>query len=216
MSLDRDAARALFEKAPPPPAEATPIVGQPVAPDGEIPITAADAGVYERMTHSHSPRRRLDWRYAAPVAVAAVCAGVAIAVASYRGGSVRPGADVARTEIVAPPTAPQPIAPPPVETAALTPEPVPEPAAPAPAARAAVRQAPAARRAPTAPRIAAAPSALESATNVSGRESYVPPPALGTPAQVTLTPPPPPAPSVVSPPSTPEPETEPPIPPTLQ
>lgn len=215
MSLDRDEARALFDKAPPAPAGAPPIIGETAASEREIPLTGADAGVYERMTHSHA-RRRVDWRYVAPVAVAAVCAGIVVAVATYGDRDAEPGATVARTQITPPPIAPQPMtpAPEPVEVAAAAPEPVVETAPPV--VRATVRPVPAARRTP-APRLArTAPSALDSATDASGRESYVPPPALGTPAQVTLTPPPAPAPSVVSPPATPDPETGPPIPPTLQ
>lgn len=185
MTLDRDAARALFDSADPMPATAggAPFAAStPFAPVGNDALTARMNG--------RPVRKGPDWRLIAPVGVAALCAGAVLLVVSQR-DDAEPGKTVASTEIARPLPAPTPMpAPAPNETAAVTPPPsIVEPPAtrPAPVVRTQARSQPA-RRAPAPRTVAVAPSASDASANVSAREPYVPPPVLGAPAQVTITP----------------------------
>lgn len=198
MSLDRDAARALFGNA------------EPTPPAGHSPFAAASpfgAGADEDLiarVSGKSARKGPDWRLAAPVGVAALCA-VAVLVVASRRDDARSGKTVAAVDIARPAAAPAPIAPsidtPPIEIAeAAPPAPVVEPSAPT--IRTRVRAEPA-RRAPPPRAVARAPSAADAAADVGAREPYVPPPSLGAPAQVTITPvAPPPVATPETPPAT--------------
>lgn len=184
MTLDRDAARALFDNAEPMPATAggAPFAAStPFAPVGNDALTARMNG--------RPVRKGPDWRLIAPVGVAALCAGAVLLAVSQR-DDAEPGKTVASTEITRPLPAPTPM-PAPIETAAVTPSPlsIVEPPAirPAPVVRAQVRSEPA-RRAPAPHTVAVAPSASDASADVSAREPYVPPPVLGAPAQVVITP----------------------------
>jgi hypothetical protein len=186
--MDRDAARALFDRAEP----------TPLAPDGHSPFAAtspfaeSDADLYDHVVGKAPQKKRIDWRYVAPIGVAAVCAGAVLFIVNQRDGAA-PGKTVASAEIVQPVPAPIQAAQAPaptdssiVERETATTSPV----------RITVRAAPA-RRAP-APRVVAsrpAPSASDASADVSARVPYVPPPSLGAPAEVTITPPPAPAPT---------------------
>lgn len=200
MTLDRDAARALFDSADPMPA-----AGGGSAFATTSPFAPADNDASARMSGG-AQRGRIDWRLVAPVGVAALCAGAALLLVTQR-DPAEPGRTVAATEATQPlPTplpAPAPL-PEPVETAAATPAPViaPPAARPAPVVRA--RTAPA-RRATTEPRaVATAPSAADASSNVSAREPYVPPPSLGAPVTITpVAPTPAPAPAPMPEPVTP-------------
>lgn len=177
MTLDREAARALFGEAP---AE-TAVDGAPYT--AQTPASPFAGNSASGRVTGRRDRQSIDWRLVAPVGVAMVCiAGIAM-FAIPRGDQAVDGNTVAATELVAPPAAPAPM---PMETAAVaplavvTPEPVIQRAAALPRP-AAVRRAPA--------RTAAAPSAAESGVNVSATESAAPPaPTLGAPAAVDLTP----------------------------
>ena len=224
MTLDREAARALFDNAetttlePTPVTTARPIYVEPRTTAKTAPVAApveeesflAGPSAFERM-NSPKVRKGPDWRIVAPIGVAAVCAGAVALFALPQNNQTVEGRTVASSEIApAPVTAPEPVTPPAdLATADNTPAPA-AAVAPAPAPvvqRAASRPAPvAARRAP-ARQVAAAPSAEDSATNVSAREPYVPTPTLGAPAAVTLTPTTPaPAPVVQPTPPVTEPE----------
>ena len=175
MTLDREAARALFG-VDPTPAAAT--VGAPYAAATPRPAAAADTSpfatnsAFERV-NSRTGRKSVDWRLVAPVGVAVVCIGAIVLFAIPRGDQAIEGKTVAAAEVVARPLAPTPA---PMETAAVTPPAV---APPEPAAT---------RRGP-ARAVAAAPSAAESGVNVSDvAPSAPPPPTLGAPAAVDLTP----------------------------
>lgn len=200
MTLDRDAARALFDNAAPMPANAggAPFVSAaPFAPAGNDALTARMSG---------SARKGPDWRLVAPVGVAALCAGAALLIIGQR-DDARPGKDVAATTATRP--LPPPVAmPEPVETAAVTPPAaaIVEPSAPPPATavRTRARSERAARPAP-ARRVAVAPSASDASSDVSAREPYVPPPVLDAPTPVIITPAAPPP--VIAP--EPQPETPP-------
>ncbi len=190
MSLDRDAARALFDNAAPMPAGAGGAAfasASPFAPAANDALTARMSG--------GSTRKSIDWRLAAPVGVAALCAGAALLIVSQR-DPAEPGKTVATTEVTRPLPTPLPAATPspePVETAAAAPPSsivAPPAARPAPAVRARVTPAPA-RRAPPPRTVAAAPSASDASSNVSAREPYVPPPSLGAPVSVIPAAPPP-------------------------
>lgn len=200
MTLDRDAARALFDNAPAPVATAggsTPFAS--VSPFGET-----DEHMNARLEGRAHRRKGPDWRLIAPVGVAAVCAVAVLVVAQTR-DPAEPGKDVAASSPMAPLTPPSAL--PPVETAevvapaaaSIAPPPA---AAPAPVARTTVRTAPA-RQAPAPRSIAVAPSATDASSNVSTYERYVPPPAPSLGAPVTVTPapiaPPAPAPIVAEP-----------------
>lgn len=197
MTLDREAARALFGDAEPMPAAAN------AAPYAATPPFApvGDPAAYDRMS-GRTPRKGLDWRLIAPVGVAALC-GVAVLVVATQRNDTAPGKTVAAADVTRPAPLPAPVAPP-VETAAVTPpaSSIVEPPAsrPAPVVRARVQAEPV-RRAPAARTVAAAPSVADAAADVSAREPYVPPPVLGAPAQVVVTP--------VAPAPTPQPETPP-------
>lgn len=199
MTLDRDTARALFDNAEPMPATAN---DSPFAPQG---------GGYDRI-NSKSARKGVDWRFVAPVGVAAVFGAGALLIAgpdrteTGKIDAVAPVAVAART----------PVAPPPIETAEVAPPATLDTTSPAPTLRAAA--ATPARK--PAPRIVAqrptAPSAMDEAADVSAREPYVPgpsqivtpaaPPPVVTPEPDPVTPPS----SIVVPPATePEPITPP-------
>lgn len=215
MTLDREAARALFDNAETTPSSAQPIAATPrfastrTAPPAYEPVEdapfIASAGVLER-TNSPKARKGVDWRIVAPLGVAALCAG-AVALFALPQNDAVDGKTVAATDITAPPVA-EPLTPPPADLATAANTPAAVTPAPAPVVeRAASRPAPvAARRAP-ARQVAAAPSATDSASNVSAREPYVPTPTLGAPAAVTLTPaaPAPTPPSIVEPAPAPQP-----------
>jgi hypothetical protein len=199
MTLDREAARALFGEAPAPAAS-----GAPYAAEAR-PSPFATAGAAERPTGRRS-RDGIDWRLVAPVGVAVTCIAAVAIFALPRNDRAVEGATVAATEVVAPPVAP---APPPVETAAVTPpaEVTPTPPAAPTVQRAAAPRPAAVRRAPSRT-VAVAPSAVQSASNVSATEAAAPPPpTLGAPAAVDLTPAMPAAPPpFVEPTPTPTPE----------
>jgi WAS/WASL-interacting protein len=191
MPLDRDAARALFDNAAPMPAGAGGAAfasASPFAPAANDALTARMSG--------GSTRKSIDWRLAAPVGVAALCAGAALLIVSQR-DPAEPGKTVATTEVTRPlPTplpAPTPL-PEQVETATAAPPASSIAAPPAarstPVVRARVTPAPA-RRAPPPRTVAAAPSASDASSNVSAREPYVPPPSLGAPVSVIPAAPPP-------------------------
>lgn len=194
MTLDRDAARALFDNAPAPAAAAggaTPFAS--ASPFGE-----ADTG-FDARTSGRTARKGANWKLIAPVGVAAVCAVAVLVIAQTR-DPAEPGRDVAASSVMAPLNPPPAL--PPVETAEAAAPPaasIVEPAAaPAPVIRATVRTAPA-RRAPPPRTVAAAPSVSEASSDVSTREPYVPPPSLGAPVTVTPAPAPAPAPVVAEP-----------------
>src|SRR3990167_1696809 len=162
MSLDRDAARALFDQAPAPAVTAsgsTPFAS--VSPFGE-----PDEDLIARVEGRTHRRKGLDWRLIAPVGVAAACA-VAVLVVVQTRDPAEPGKTVAASSPMAPLNPPSAL--PPVETAEVaTPPPAssivdPPAAAPAPVVRATVRTAPA-RRAPPPRTVAAAPSASEASS----------------------------------------------------
>ena len=204
MSLDRDAARALFDQAPAPAVTAngsTPFAS--VSPFGE-----PDEDLIARVEGRTHRRKGLDWRLIAPVGVAAACA-VAVLVVVQTRDPAEPGKTVAASSPMAPLNPPSAL--PPVETAEIAAPPAasiiePPAAAPAQVVRTAVRAAPA-RRAPPPRTMAAAPSVSEASADVSTREPYVPPPSLGAPVTVT------PAPAPVAPPPVVEPTPEPTTPP---
>ncbi len=174
MTLDREAARALFGVAPTPAAAAPGAAYAAAAPRAAAPQASpfATNSAFERM-NGRTDRKGVDWRLVAPVGVAVVCIGAIVLFAIPRGDQAIEGKTVAAAEVVAPPLAPTPA---PMETAAVTPPAV---ATPEPAAT---------RRGP-ARAVAAAPSAAESGVNVSDvAPSAPPPPTLGAPAAVDLTP----------------------------
>lgn len=202
MTMNRDAARALFDRAPAPAATAggaTPFASvSPFGPPDEDLIARV-----EGRTHR---RNRLDWRLIAPVGVAAVCAVAVLVVAQIR-DRAEPGKTVAASGPMAPLNPPSAL--PPVETAEVAAPPAasiiePPSDVPAPVVRTTVRATPA-RRAPPARTVAATPSASEASSNVSTRESYVPPPSLGAPVTVS--------PAPVAPPPVARPAPDPTIPP---
>lgn len=205
MTLDRDAARALFDNAAPMPVAAGGSAS-PFAPAGNEALTARMSGL--------SARKGPDWRLVAPVGVAALCAGVVLVVVSQR-DDAEPGKTVASSELTRPLPAPAAM-PAPVEMAAVTPQsPKVEPQAsrPASAVRAQARTAPA-RRAPAVGAVVAAPSAPDASANVSAREPYVPPPVLVAPTPVIIIPAPPPPVITLEPepqPVTPQPQPQPPL-----
>ncbi|MFA7262532.1 MAG: hypothetical protein WC068_05875 [Caulobacter sp.] len=172
MILDRDAARALFDNAAPMPATAG---GAPFAAPAFT--MAGDTAGYDRMS-GRTARKGPDWRLIAPVGVAALCAVAVLVVASPR-NDAEPGRTVAAADIARPAPTPAPVSPPIVEPPAP---------APAPVVRARAVRAEPARRAPAPRVVARAPSAADATADVSAREPYVPPPSLGAPAQVTVTP----------------------------
>lgn len=223
MTLDREAARALFDNAETTPPSAPPIAATPrfastrTDPPAYEPVEdapfIAGPGVLER-TNSPRARKGVDWRIVAPLGVAALCAGAVALFAIPRNDAVD-GKTVAATDITAPPAA-EPLSPPPADLATADNTDTVGPAAttaPAPVVkRAATRPTPVAVRRAPARQVAAAPSATDSASNVSAREPYVPTPTLGTPATVTLTPATPPAsvePVIAAPPPITQPEPEP-------
>lgn len=195
MTLDRDAARALFDNAPAPAATAggaTPFAS--ASPFGE-----ADTG-FDARTSGGAARKGANWKLIAPVGVAAVCAVAVLVIAQTR-DPAEPGRDVAASSVMAPLNPPSAL--PPVETAERAAPPAasiiePPAAAPAPVVRTTVRAAPA-RRAPPPRTVAAAPSVSEASSDVSTREPYVPPPSLGAPVTVTPAPAPTPPPIVAEP-----------------
>lgn len=198
MTLDRDAARALFDNAP---AATTAGGATPFA--SASPFGEADTG-FDARTSGRAARKGANWKLIAPVGVAAVCAVAVLVIAQTR-DPAEPGRDVAASSVMAPLNPPPAL--PPVETAEVATPPAtsivePPAAAPAPVVRATVRTAPA-RRAPPVRTVAAAPSATDASSNVSTYERYVPPPAPSLGAPVTVTPapvaPPAPAPIVVEP-----------------
>lgn len=188
MTLDREAARALFGVDP------TPAAAAPGAPYAAAAPRAAAAqaspfatnSAFERMD-GRTDRKGVDWRLVAPVGIAVVCIGAIALFALPRSDQAVEGKTVAAAEVVAPPLAPTPT---PMETAAVTPPAVvtPEPAAAPVLQRTAAPRPAVTRRAP-ARTVAAAPSAAESGVNVSTvAPSAPPPPTLGAPAAVDLTP----------------------------
>lgn len=216
MTLDREAARALFANAEPMPSTDDSPFAPPSSlfrePEPAAPAAAAPraAGAY-RATNSRideppfaasapftrdapppSARKGVDWRLVAPLGVAAVCAG-AIALFALPRDTAEEGRTVAAADITAPPAAtPLPVTPlEPAETAATAPV-VSEPA-PVVERVAATRTA-AARRAParqTAEREApVAPSATDPASSsyASVTAPAVAAPTLGAPPPVALTP----------------------------
>lgn len=203
MTLDRDAARALFDNAEPTPvgANTAPFaVTSPFEPiDSSVGGPMGDPAAYDRMS-GRTARKGMDWRLIAPVGVAALC-GVAVLVVATQRPDVEPGKTVAASTITRPAPAPLPVAPP-IETAAVSPpaSSIVEPPAtqPTTVVRTRVRTEPARRAA--APRtVAVAPSASDASSNVSAREPYLPPPVLGAPAEVVVVPVAP-APEPVTPP----------------
>lgn len=201
MTLDRDAARALFDNAEPMPvgANAAPFAAaSPFAPAGD---SLGDSAAYDRMS-GRTARKGPDWRLIAPVGVAALC-GVAVLVVATQRTDTEPGKTVAASEITRPAPLPARIAPP-IETAGLA-APAssivnPPATRPPPVIRARARPEPA-RRAPAPRTVAVAPSTADASADVSAREPYVPPPVLGAPAQVIVIP--------VAPAPTPQPVTPP-------
>lgn len=202
MTLDRDAARALFDNAPAAPASvggATPFAA--VSPFGE-----ADTG-FDARTSGRTARKGANWKLIAPVGVAALGV-VAVLVVVQTSDRAKPGKDVAASSPMAPLDPPSAL--PPVEAAEATPpaSTIKSPAtAPAPVIRSAARTAPA-RRAPAPRPVAAAPSAPDASSDVSTYERYVPPPPPSQDAPVTVTPAP-----VAPPPLIVEPTPDPTIPP---
>jgi len=181
MTLDREAARALFGEAP----AATPVEGAPYA--AQTQASPFAGGSAAGRVNGRRDRQAIDWRLVAPVGVAVACIAAIAMFAIPRGDQAVEGKTVAATEVVAPPLAP---APKPMEAAAVvTPEPV---------VQRAVRRAPART-------VAAAPNAVDSGVNVSATESAAPPaPTLGAPAAVDLTPVAPPP--ILQPAPAPEPQ----------
>lgn len=181
MTLDRDAARALFDNAPAPAAS----VGGSTPFAAASPFGEADTGLSDRMS-GKSARKGPDWRLIAPIGVAGLCAVAVLVIAQTR-DPAEPGKSVAVAEMA--PLTPPPILPPPVETATVATPPAssivdPPAVRPAPVVRTTVRAAPVRRAAP--PRtVAAAPSAADASTNVSARE---PQPYMATPSVVVPTP----------------------------
>lgn len=223
MTLDREAARALFANAEPlSPSDAGPAAAPRtatrVAPErrtiesdptpfaSDTSPFAAASPFAPSATEVRTPvRKGVDWRLVAPLGVAAVCVGaIALFAMPQVQNNAEEGRTVASTDITAPPVAPPvtpaPIAP--VETAAVTPAPAMTPASPAPTVQRATTPRPAAKRAPTrqtaereAP--AAAPSASDPASSsyASVTVPAVAPPSLGAPVTVTPTPAPQPMPA---------------------
>jgi|GEM_PF-4141200 len=217
MTLDREAARALFANAEPTPstddspfAPPASLFGEPetVAPTtttaprasgayratntkiDEPPFAAA--APFTRDMPPPSARKGVDWRLVAPLGVAAVCAG-AIALFALPRDAAEEGRTVAAADITAPPAAaPMPVTPAePMETAAITPAPA---ATPAPVVERVAAERPAVRRAPArqvAEREApVAPSATDPASSsyASVTAPVVAAPPLGAPPPVALTP----------------------------
>ena len=190
MTLNRDAARALFDNAEPTPATND-------APFAAASPFAAAAPFGDTSNDTYAPaaarpaRKGADWRLIAPIGAAAVCA-VAVLVIVQTRDTAEPGRTVAASEIVPPMPQAVPLTPAPVETAALAPPAssivTPPATRPAPVVATRVRAEPA-RRAPTPRTVAAAPSAADAAADASTRVPYVPPPVLGAPAVVTIAPP---------------------------
>ncbi|MDP2260766.1 MAG: hypothetical protein Q8J89_13730, partial [Caulobacter sp.] len=123
MTLDREAARALFGEAP----AATAGDGTPYAAQAQAaPFASAGAAASGRVS-GRKGRQGVDWRLVAPVGVAVVCIAAIAMFAISRSDQAVEGNTVAATELVAPPAAPAPM---PMETAAVpppaaaTPEPV--------------------------------------------------------------------------------------------
>lgn len=198
MTLDRDAARALFDNAPAP--AAMPSGGSPFA--SASPFGDADTS-FDARTSGRTARKGANWKLIAPVGVAAVCAVAVLVIAQTR-DPAEPGKDVAASSPMAPLNPPSAL--PPIETAEVATPPAtsivePSAAAPGPVVRGTVRTAPA-RRAPAPRTVAAAPSATDASSNVSSYERYVPPPApsLGAPVTVTPAPTPAPPPIIAEPP----------------
>lgn len=188
MTLDREAARALFGVDPTPAAAAPGAAYAAATPRAAAPQPSpfATNSAFERM-NGRTDRTGIDWRLVAPVGLAVVCIGAIALFALPRSDQAVEGKTVAAADVVAPPLAPTPT---PMETAAVTPPAVvtPEPAAAPVVQRAAAPRPAATRRAP-ARAVAAAPSAGDSAANVSATEPAAPPaPILGAPAAVDLTP----------------------------
>lgn len=201
MTLDRDAARALFDNAPA--TAATAGGASPFA--AASPFGDTDTG-FDARTSGRAVRTGPNWKLIAPVGVAAVCAVAVLVVAQTRDNAV-PGKDVAASSPMAPLNPPSAL-PAPVETAQVAPPPsIVEPSAvtPAPVARSTVRTAPAARRTPAPRTVAAAPSASDASSDVSARAPYVPPPVLDAPVVVTPAPAPEPAPAPIIVEPTPDP-----------
>lgn len=215
MTLDREAALALFGNAAPMPATAggAPFSSSPpFSPVGNDALTARMSGV--------STRKGPDWRLVAPIGIAALCAG-AVLVITAQGDNARPGKSVAATPAprpVAMAATARPVEPAPIEATPVAPPPlvVETPAArPAPEIRA--RSAEPARRASPARRAEVAPTPP---ADTSVHEPYVPPPApVATPVEPTTPPvivapaaPPPivaPEPTPMAPTVTPDPTTPP-------
>jgi len=217
MTLDREAARALFANAEPTPDTDAPPMMQPspfartghverVEPEAAPFAAAPFAGQAQHQTRSTSARKGVDWRIAAPLGVAAVCVG-AIALFALPQNQAQEGREVAAVDIAAPPVAP-PVASTPAPVVAEAPAPALTPEAPAPVVPrvATPRAAAPARRAPTrtvAEREAApAPSASDPANSSYASVTAPvtpPPPSLGAPVTVTPTLAPQPAPTPVEP-----------------
>lgn len=103
MTLDREAARALFGEPPAPAAAVEPPYATPRATASPFAVNSA----FERM-NGRKTRKGVDWRMAAPVGVALVCIGAVALFALPRGEQAIEGKTVAATEVVAPPAAPPP------------------------------------------------------------------------------------------------------------
>ena len=195
MTLDRDAARALFDNAPA--STATPGDATPFA--VASPFGDADTS-FDARASGRTARKGPNWKLIAPVGVAAVCAVAVLVIAQTR-DPAEPGRDVAASSVMAPLNPPSAL--PPVETAEVATPPAssivePRATTPAPVVRTAARTAPV-RRAPAPRTVAAAPSASDASSNASTYERYVPPPPPSLGAPVTVTPAPTPAPIIVEP-----------------
>lgn len=206
MSLDRDAARALFDHASPMPAIA-----------GGAPFASAStfAPAASRGVSGTSTRKSLDWRLIAPVGVAALCAVAVLFISSQR-DTAEPGKTVASTEITEPepaPTLPPPIEPFQAQSAVIAPAAssivAPPATEPAPAVRTRVRTEPA-RRAPAPRTIAAAPRVTAPQAAIVVPQPYVAPIIPDAPPLIAATPPiVTPEPNPVTPPAPVEPQPQP-------
>lgn len=192
MTLDRDAARALFDNAPATPAS----VGGSTPFAAASPFGEADTS-FDARTSGHTARTGPNWKLIAPVGVAALLA-VAVLVVVQTRDPAEPGKTVAASSPMAPLNPPSAL--PPIETAEVAAPPASSIIAPpaTPVVRTAVRTAPA-RRAPAPRTVAVAPSATDASSNVSTYERYVPPPAPSLGAPVTITPAPAPPPIIAEP-----------------
>jgi hypothetical protein len=196
MTLDRDAARALFGMD----STSAPAVAGAAPFASTADTFGAEPAPYVP-TQRRLARKGPDWRLIAPVAVALVCAG-GVALFALPRDEAQPGRTVASTEIMAPPVAP-PIAEPATAPTDAIATPVAETAPTARIERPVAKPTPA-RRAP-ARQVAVAPSAADAGVNASSTEVVTPAapvpfqPTQPTTAAPTPVIPPEPIPPIVEP-----------------